>query len=133
MQGLNLREVELTLHRPGALSEQYKQILSPGAPVRAMTPIFNIYGTVFLVGGALYSAYLFWRKRVLPPRVMGNILIAAGALVIASASTLTRLFFAGFLYLGELVAAILMFAGFIIATSPAAEMTPQREAARQVM
>ena len=29
--------------------------------VRILTPFFNIYGTVTLVGGAMYSAWLFWR------------------------------------------------------------------------
>jgi hypothetical protein len=99
-----------------ALSEQYRDIMPPGALVRRLTPIFNIYGLITLVGGALYSAYLFWRKRVMGNRVIGNILIAAGALSIGFASTLTRLGFGAYLYLGELVAAILMFAGFIIAS-----------------
>ena len=66
-------------------------LLPLGSPVRLTTPFFNIYGLLTLVGGAIYSAYLFWRKRVLPNRVIGNILIAAGALLIGTASTLTRL------------------------------------------
>jgi len=77
-------------------------LLPLGAPVRLTTPFFNIYGLLTLVGGAIYSAYLFWRKRVLPNRVIGNILIAAGALLIGTASTLTRLGYGQFLYLGEL-------------------------------
>ena len=102
------------------LSEQYRSIMPQGAPVRLTTPFFNIYGLITLVGGALYSAYLFWRKRVLPNRVLGNVLIAAGALSIGFASTLTRLGFGAYLYLGELIAAILMYAGFILASQPAA-------------
>ena len=93
-------------------------LLPLGASVRLSTPFFNIYGLVTLVGGALYSAYLFWRKRVLPNRVVGNILIAAGALLIGTASTLTRLGYGQFLYVGELLAAILMFAGFRFAARP---------------
>ncbi|MCA1554856.1 MAG: hypothetical protein LC737_10795, partial [Chloroflexi bacterium] len=87
-----------------ALSDQYRNIMPPGAPVRSMTPLFNIFGLVALVGGALYSSYLFWRKRVMGNRVVGNMLIAAGALAIASASTLTRLGLGTYLYLGELLA-----------------------------
>jgi hypothetical protein len=102
------------------ISEQYAAILPAGAAVRMLTPIFNIYGTIFLVGGAFYSAYLFWRKRVLQHRVIGNVLIAVGALVVASAGTLARLAFGGFMPVSELIAAVLMFAGFIVATSPAA-------------
>ena len=93
-------------------------LLPLGASVRLTTPFFNIYGLITLVGGALYSAYLFWRKRVLPNRVLGNILIAAGALLIGTASTLTRLGYGQFLYVGELLSAILMFVGFRFAARP---------------
>jgi hypothetical protein len=103
-----------------SLGEQYRNIMPVGAPVRLTTPFFNIYGLINLVGGALYSAFLFWRKRVLPNRVVGNVLIAAGALSIGSASALTRMGLASFLYVGELVAAILMYTGFIFASRSAA-------------
>ena len=93
-------------------------LLPLGTPVRLTTPFFNIYGLLTLVGGAIWSAYLFWRKRVLPNRVIGNVLNAAGALLIGSASTLTRLGYGQFLYLGELFSAILMFAGFRFAARP---------------
>jgi hypothetical protein len=104
-----------------AISEQYRFIMpsvAEGATVRLTTPFFNIYGLITLVGGALWSAYLFWRKRVLPNRVLGNVLIAAGALSIGFASTLTRLGYGSLLYVGELLAAILMFAGFLTAAAP---------------
>jgi hypothetical protein len=106
-----------------------------GKSIRIATPIFNIYGTFALVGGALWSAYLFWRKRVLPNRVLGNMLIAVGALVIASASSLTRLGYGSLLYLGELIAAVLMFSGFLIAgrPAPAEEATPAGAQAQPAM
>lgn len=106
------------------ISDQYRDIMpsvSDGAIIRLTTPIFNIYGLLTLVGGALWSAWLFLRKQVLPNRVLGNVLIAAGALSIGLASTLTRLGFGGYLYLGELIAAILMYAGFTLAARPATE------------
>jgi hypothetical protein len=107
-----------------ALSEQYRDLMpaiSEGGLVRLTTPFFNIYGLLTLVGGALWSAWLFMRKQVLPNRVVGNVLIAAGALTIALASTLTRLGVGAYLYLGELVAAGLMYAGFLIAARPGTE------------
>jgi len=100
-------------------------LLPYGASVRLTTPFFNIYGLLTLVGGALWSAYLFWRKRVMPNRVIGNVLIAAGALLIGSASTLTRLGYGQFLYVGELLSAILMFAGFRYAARPQPDEIPQ--------
>lgn len=108
------------------ISEQYHTIMPPvqdGATVRLTTPFFNIYGLIMLVGGALWSAYLFWRKRVLPNRVIANVLIATGALSIGFASTLTRLGYGSLLYLGELIAAALMFAGFMLAARPQPQET----------
>jgi len=105
----------------GAQVTVTRGVLPLGAAVRLTTPFFNIYGLLTLVGGALYSSFLFWRKRVLPNRVIGNVLIAAGALSIGFASTLTRLGNGQFLYLGELIAAILMFSGFMTAGRPQPE------------
>lgn len=116
----NLNEAAFSPAVP--ISEQYRLIMPPvdaGGAVRLTTPFFNVYGLLTLVGGALWSAYLFWRKRVLPNRVIGNVLIAAGALSIGLASTLTRLGDGSFLFLGELVAAVLMFIGFRFAAKPA--------------
>ncbi len=115
---------------PGeTLSAQYREILPRGASVRRLTPIFNIYGTLTLIGGALYSAWLLWRKEIVPHRVMGNMLIALGAFVIAGASTMVRLGLADYLYLGELLAAALMFAGFLLATARVTAGRPGGEAA----
>ena len=73
---------------------------------------------------AIWSAWLFVRKQVLPNRVLGNVLIAAGALSIGLASTLTRLGVGAYLYLGELIAALLMYAGFVMAGAPAPQGEP---------
>ena len=105
------------------ISQQYKAII-PSASFNLIlipTIIFGTVGLVLLVGGALHSAFLFWRKRVLPNRVIGNILIAVGALSVATASELTHLGYGQFLYLGELLAAVLMFAGFMTAARPQPE------------
>jgi len=114
------------------ISEQYQQIMpaiSDGATVRLTTPFFNIYGLLTLVGGALGSAWLFLRKRVLPNRVIGNLIIAAGALSIGVASTATRLGEGGYLYVGELIAAVLMYVGFTLAGRPEVEEETATEAA----
>ena len=111
------------------LGVQYRAILPSGAAVRKLTPVFNIYGTFTLVGGALYSAWLLWRKEIVPGRVIGNLLIAAGGLSLALVSTLTRLGSGGLLPVAELVAAGLMFAGFLLATSRPVSVAVVREAA----
>lgn len=101
-----------------AISNSYADIMPEGARVRLSTPIFNIYGLIMLVGGAIYSAFLFWRKRVLPNRVIGNVLIAVGALAIGFASSLARMGYGDYLYIGELVSAIMMYGGFVLAAGP---------------
>ncbi len=116
---LNPALMSSSLHTGAELSGQ--AIVSGG--VRTLTPFFNIYGTVTLVGGAAWSAWVFWRKRILPHRVVGNVLIAAGALLPAFGGTFSRFGLSGALYLAEFLGAILMFAGFIRATSPAVTST----------
>jgi len=88
------------------------------AGVRTLTPFFNLYGTLALVGGALYSAFLFFRKRVLLHRVIGNVLIATGAILPAFGGTFSRFGIPGALYISELLGAIIIFLGFLRATSP---------------
>ena len=100
------------------VSSQYKEIMTRSGLIVLLTILLNIYGTIGLIGGALWSAYLFWRKRVLPNRVLGNVFIAVGAFFPASAGTLIKLGFADWLYLSELLGATLMFAGFWAATQP---------------
>ncbi len=82
--------------------------------VRLMTPLFNTFGTVALVGGAIYSAWVFWRHRFMPHRVLSNILIAVGALLIASGGISFR---AGgsvtAYYLLHLLGIIIIFIGFL--------------------
>ncbi len=51
---------------------------------------FNIFGTVALVGGAIYSAWVYWRRRLMPHRVVSNILIAVGGMLPALGGTLAR-------------------------------------------
>ena len=97
-------------------------IVTPG--VRVLTPFFNLYGTLTLVGGAAWSAWLFWRKRILLHRTIGNILIAVGAMLPAFGGTFSRLGVPRALYWGELLGVLFMFAGFIRATTP---MAGQRE------
>jgi len=102
-------------------SEQYQDILTRNGLIILLTILLNIYGTLTLVGGAIYSAFLFWRKKILANRMYGNILIAAGALSPAMGGTFLRAGLTDMLYLSELVGAVLMFVGFILATSGKSE------------
>jgi len=83
--------------------------------IRAIiTPIFNAFGTFALVGGAIYCAIIFWRKRILLHRVYANVLIAVGAILPAVGGT--HISIGGHInlfYIFELAGVILMFIGFL--------------------
>ena len=107
------------------ISSQYQAILTRSGVIIVLTIFLNIYGTLTLFGGAIYSAILFWRKRVLFNRMIGNILIAAGALAPAMGGSLIRIGLVDMLYLTELVGAVLMYIGFLQATTaPALQAAP---------
>jgi hypothetical protein len=79
----------------------------------------NSLGTLFLVGGSLYS--IIRRQRVSP-----NLWIGGGALVVALATGLSRTGHYEFVYLGQLVGIALMFSGFTFVGR-----APQRSVARR--
>jgi len=103
-----------SLHTGSELSGH--AIVTPG--VRTLTPFFNLYGTVTLVGGAAWSAFIFWRKRVLLHRTIGNVLIAVGAILPAFGGAFSRFGISNALYISELLGAILLFIGFLRAITP---------------
>ena len=58
--------------------------------VRLMIPFFNAFGTVVLVGGVIYSAWVFWKRWLMPNWVVFNVLIAVGVILPALGGTLVR-------------------------------------------
>jgi hypothetical protein len=78
----------------------------------------NTFGSVFLIGGSLYSIA---RRQ----RVRTNVWIGSGALVVALATGMSRLGDYSFVYAGELVGIALMFAGFrLVGARPAPKRRP---------
>jgi len=104
-----------------------RAIVTPG--VRILTPFFNTYGLVTLVGGAVYSAWAYWRRRVMPNRFVGNVLIALGALTPGLGGLLSRLGLSGYLYMSELAGSMLMYIGFLRCT---AQAQPQEHPIREL-
>jgi hypothetical protein len=98
------------------ISSQYQTILTQSGLIIFLTILLNSYGSLALVGGALYSAYIFWRKHVLLNRMVGNILIAAGAFAPALGGSFIRIGLPDWMYVAELVGVILMYIGFRQAT-----------------
>jgi hypothetical protein len=99
------------------VSVQYQEILERNGVIILLTILLNIYGTLTLVGGAIYSSFLFWRKRVLINRLIGNILIATGALMPAMAGSLVKAGLVDWLYVSEFLGVTVMYIGFLQATA----------------
>ncbi len=81
--------------------------------VRAFSPLVNTYAFVFLVGGALVSAWRYWRRSDRPgSRVVGNVLIAVGAILPGVGGSFARAGQVEVLYITELVGIILIWLGY---------------------
>ena len=112
--GISETALQFDISRSASL--QYEHILLRSAAVRFLTVVLNIYGTIGLVGGAIYSAFLLWRKQVLADRMYGNLLIAAGALFPALGGTFIPFDLPDWLFISEFFGAVLMFLGFLRTT-----------------
>jgi hypothetical protein len=101
--------------------------------VRSLTPFFNIYGIITLIGGAIYSAWVFWRKQIMAHRALGNVLIAGAAILGGGGSAFARFGMLTYLYLLELTSLIMMYVGFRFATRSSAPVRAPDEATRPVL
>jgi hypothetical protein len=90
--------------------------------VRGFSPLVNTYAFLMLVGGAIYSAVHYRRSGNEPDRVVGNILIAVGAVLPGIGGSFTRFGYTEVLYVTECVGLITIYAGyrFNIRNRPAA-------------
>jgi MFS family permease len=81
--------------------------------VRLFSPLLNMYALAFLVGGAAWSAWRYWRRSERPgSRVIGNVLIAVGALLPGVGGSFTRAGMVEVLYVTELVGLLMIWAGY---------------------
>lgn len=102
-----------------ALATDGWHALEKPVALTVVTIITNTLGTVVLVGGALWSAWIFWRKRIMVQRMYGLILIATGAMVVAAGGGLTRLGHQQYLYIAMSIGIGLIFWGYLKTIQPA--------------
>jgi hypothetical protein len=81
--------------------------------VRNFSPFINIYAFIFLVGGAGYSAYLYFKKGK-EARFKGNVYIALGGLLPGVGGTFARLGHVNVLFVTELAGLLLIYLGYVI-------------------
>jgi hypothetical protein len=86
-----------------------------GSLPRILAAIGSGVGSLVLIGGALWSAWLFLSKRHNGRRALSNVIIAAGVLIVAAGGTVTFTGANGILETTNLVGLAVMFAGFLLA------------------
>jgi hypothetical protein len=80
--------------------------------VRLFSPLVNLYAVIFLIGGAIWSAWRYWRQGDASSRVLGNILIAVGAILPGIGGGFARAGVVEVLYVAELIGLLLIWAGY---------------------
>jgi len=86
-----------------------------GSLPRILAAIGSGVGSLVLIGGALWSAWVFLRRRHNGRRAVSNIVIAVGVLIVATGGTVTFTGANGILETTNLVGLCVMFAGFLLA------------------
>ncbi|HEY8655748.1 MAG TPA: hypothetical protein VIN34_03310 [Candidatus Limnocylindria bacterium] len=81
---------------------------------RILAGIGSGLGSIVLIGGALWSAWIFLRRRRNGRRAVANVVIAVGVLIVAAGGTATFTGASGILELTNLVGITVMFAGFLL-------------------
>ncbi|MBV9103843.1 MAG: hypothetical protein JO060_09635 [Candidatus Eremiobacteraeota bacterium] len=80
--------------------------------VRLFSPFLNLYAVLFLVGGALVSAWRFAQRHDTWHRFVGNVLIAIGAILPGIGGAFTRFGHVEVLYVTEFIGLALIFIGY---------------------
>lgn len=86
-----------------------------GSLPRILAGVGSGVGSLVLIGGALWSAWVFLRKRHSGRRALSNVVIAVGVLIVAAGGTATLTGANGILEVTNLVGIAVMFAGFLLA------------------
>ena len=85
-----------------------------GSVPRILAGVGSGLGSLALIGGALWSAWIFLRKRRNGRRAVANVVIAVGVLIVAAGGTATFTGASGILELTNLVGLSVIFAGFLL-------------------
>jgi hypothetical protein len=80
--------------------------------VRMISPFINTYAVLFLVGGAIWSAWRYFTETDGGPRMWGNVAIALGAILPGIGGTFTRFGHVEVLYVTELLGVLLVWLGY---------------------
>jgi len=85
-----------------------------GSLPRILAAVGSGIGSLVLIGGALWSAWIFLQRRRNGRRALANIVIAVGVLIVAAGGTAAFTGATGILEVTNLVGIAVMFVGFLL-------------------
>jgi hypothetical protein len=85
-----------------------------GSLPRILAAIGSGVGSLVLIGGAIWSAWVFFRRRNQGRRALANAVIAIGVFIVAAGGTVAFTGASGILELTNLVGVSVMFVGFLL-------------------
>lgn len=85
-----------------------------GSLPRILAAIGSGVGSLVLIGGALWSAWVFFRRRNQGRRALANAIIAVGVFIVAAGGTVAFTGASGILELTNLLGVSVMFVGFLL-------------------
>ena len=91
---------------------------------RLFSPFINTYAAIFLIGGAILSAWRFRKDASARHRFVGNVCIALGALLPGIGGTATRFGHTEVLYIMEFLGLVLIWIGYRYNVMPGARGAP---------
>lgn len=80
--------------------------------IRYITPFINLYAFIFLVGGAVYSAFRYAKLPAYRQRFTGNLLIAVGGLLPGIGGSFTKFGYVEVLFVTELFGLLIIYWGY---------------------
>lgn len=86
-----------------------------GSLPRILAGIGSGVGSLVLIGGALWSAWVFLRRRHQGRRALANVIIAIGVFIVAAGGTVAFTGASGILEFTNLIGVSVMFVGFLLA------------------
>jgi len=89
-----------------------------GPEMVAITILINAVGTLIIVGGTAWSVFRYWRRGANRNRMTGCALICAGALMVATGGSLTRLGHYEYLYIAMAIGIATIFSGVLVSRRP---------------
>ena len=106
----------------------WKAVTVMSSSPRWLAVISNSLGTLLVVGGAIWSGLVFWRKHIMKSRMIGVFLLAGGTLFVALGGTITGatgLRNHDYLYITMVVGILIMFAGYLQTIRPEPAAVPR--------